>query len=327
VNMTRTRSLFLLRRFTTPQTLSGCALAALTVFSSTSSSYSWPLANNNNIKNKSTCRSSLSTSTNEMTAETSTFTLAQFPCLQDNYGFLLHDPTTGETAAIDTPDAKPYKEELEKRGWKLTHIFNTHHHHDHTGGNLELKEAGGVTIYGPINEKDKIRGIDKTVDAGDTVQFGPFKAIVMDVGGHTKGHIAFYFPDQKCVFVGDSLFALGCGKMFEGTASQFWKSLKGLRDLPDDTVVYCAHEYTASNAKFALSVEPNNQDLVDRVAIVKAKRARGEPTVPTILGEEKKANPFLRVDFSEEIRKIIGVTETDSDAEAFGKLRKAKDNF
>jgi hydroxyacylglutathione hydrolase len=262
-----------------------------------------------------------------MTAETSTFTVAQFPCLNDNYGYLLHDPTTGETAAIDTPDAKPYKEELEKRGWKLTHIFNTHHHYDHTGGNVELKETGGVTIYGPIKEKEKIKGIDKAVGDGDTVQFGPFKAIVIDVGGHTMGHIAFYFPDQKAVFVGDSLFVLGCGKMFEGTAPQFWKSLKGLRDLPDDTVVYCAHEYTASNAKFAMSVEPNNQDLVDQVAIIKAKRARGEPTVPTVLGEEKKANPFLRVDFSEEIRKNIGVTEADSDAEAFGKLRKAKDNF
>jgi hydroxyacylglutathione hydrolase len=259
-------------------------------------------------------------------ASVSTFTVAQFNCLGDNYGYLLHDPSTGETAAVDTPCGKTYKEELERRGWKLTHILNTHHHHDHTGGNLELKEKG-VTIVGPVNEKQKIPGIDKPVGDGDAFEFGNSNVVVMDAGGHTKGHVAYYFPDQSKVFVGDCLFSLGCGKMFEGNPIQFWSSLEGLRALPDDTLVYCGHEYTQSNGKFAMSVEPGNKDLVDRVALVKAKRARNEPTVPSLLGEEKKANPFLRVDFSEEIRKNIGVADDDTPAEAFAKLRKAKDNF
>lgn len=201
-------------------------------------------------------------------------------------------------------------------------------HYDHTGGNEELKAAGdGVTIVGPAKEKSKIPGIDAAVGAGDTVKFGQTTGTVMDVGGHTLGHIAYYFPEDKTVFVGDSLFALGCGKMFEGTASQFWTSLKGLRDLPDDTIVYCAHEYTESNAKFALSVEPGNEALQQRAAEIKSKRSRGEPTVPSLLGEEKKTNPFLRADTSEEIRKNVGVKDGDSDADAFGKVRRAKDTF
>jgi len=262
-----------------------------------------------------------------MSTETcpSVFTIAQFPCLSTNYGFLLHDPTTGETAAIDTPEAGPYKEELKTRGWNLTHIFNTHHHHDHTGGNLELKKDG-VVIYGPVKEKHKIPGIDVVVDEGDTVSFGNFKASVIDVGGHTKGHIAYYFEEQSIIFVGDSLFSLGCGRMFEGTPAQFWKSLEKLRNLPDDTIIYCAHEYTESNAKFALSVDPHNNDLLAQTEVVKAKRSRGESTIPMLLREEKKANPFLRVDFSEEIRKNIGAVE-DTALDAFAKLRKAKDNF
>ena len=178
-----------------------------------------------------------------------------------------------------------------------------------------------------MNEQSKIPGIDVAVGAGDTVQFGESTGTVMDVGGHTLGHIAYFFSQEKMVFVGDSLFALGCGKMFEGTPSQFWTSLKGLRELPDDTTVYCAHEYTESNAKFAFSVEPGNAELQQRVAEVKAKRARGEPTVPSLLGEEKKTNPFLRVDISDEIRKNVGVNDGDSDADAFGKVRRAKDTF
>lgn len=171
-------------------------------------------------------------------SETSTLTIAQFPCLNDNYGYLLHCEQTGQTAAFDTPEAKPYQEQLDKRGWKLTHIFNTHHHVDHTGGNAELKKDG-VKVVGPDGEKSKIPGIDQAVKGGDTVVFGADKvAKVLFVGGHTLGHIAYYFPDQKIVFVGDSLFALGCGRMFEGDPDMFWKSLSTLRDLPDDTVVY-----------------------------------------------------------------------------------------
>jgi len=256
----------------------------------------------------------------------SSLRIVQIPCLNDNYGYLIHDDATGQTAAIDTPDATAYKQELDKRGWKLSHIFNTHHHWDHTGGNLELKTEG-VEIFGPVNECAKIPGIDTAIASGSVVEFGGQTATIMDVGGHTLGHIAYHFPQQSAVFVGDSLFALGCGKMFEGTPSQFWNSLKSLRELPDETSVYCAHEYTASNAKFAVSVEPGNQELLKRVKEITLKRSRGEPTVPSTMGDEKKTNPFLRIDFSDELRKNVGVTVVDSDADAFGKVRKAKDNF
>jgi len=182
-------------------------------------------------------------------------------------------------------------------------------------------------VVGPANEKSKIPGIDVAVGGGDTVEFGSTSATVIDVGGHTKGHIAYYFPTEGKVFVGDSLFALGCGKMFEGTPAQFWDSLKRLRDLPDETLVYCAHEYTASNAKFANSVEPNNPELQERIKDVTAARAKGEPTVPSLLGLEKRTNPFLRCDSSDEIRASVGVTGGDTDVDAFAKVRKAKDNF
>ncbi|GAX25988.1 hydroxyacylglutathione hydrolase [Fistulifera solaris] len=253
-----------------------------------------------------------------------TLQVVQLPCLNDNYGYLLHDATTGATAAVDTPEAGPYQAELRARGWTLTHIFNTHHHWDHTGGNLELKSSE-VSIYGPATET--IPGIDRPLRGDDEFEFGGSKVQVIDVGGHTKGHIAYYFPDERKVFVGDSLFALGCGKMFEGTPEQFWGSLKRLRSLPDDTMVYCAHEYTQSNAKFAQRVEPGNAELLERVKEIAAQRARGEPTVPSLLGLEKRTNPFLRCDVSDELRANVGVREGDSDAEAFAKVRRAKDTF
>jgi len=251
--------------------------------------------------------------------------VAQFPCLSDNYGYLIHDATTGQTAAIDTPDATAYKQELEKRGWTLTHILNTHHHADHVGGNSELKTEG-VKVYGPASDGN-IPGMDNPLSDSDTLSFGGAEARVIDVGGHTIGHIAFYFPEEKTAFVGDSLFSLGCGRMFEGTAPQFWSSLQRLRDLPDDTIIYCAHEYTESNARFAMSVEPGNELLVKRVEEIKAKRSRGEPTVPSLLGEEKLTNPFLRGDLSDEIRKNVGATSDDDDATIFLKIRQGKDNF
>lgn len=180
-------------------------------------------------------------------------------------------------------------------------------------------------VFGP--KKEDIPGKDVGLVEGDSVQFGSLNAEVIDVGGHTLGHIAYNFPSQKTAFVGDSLFALGCGRMFEGTPHQFWTSLQKLRSLPDDTKIYCAHEYTESNASYALSVEPGNVDLVKRVEEVKAKRARGDPTVPSLLGEEKLTNPFLRGDVSEEIRRNVGALNSDSDAEVFGKIRLGKDNF
>ncbi|KAL3807009.1 hypothetical protein ACHAXA_010485 [Cyclostephanos tholiformis] len=259
-----------------------------------------------------------------MSAPAGSFEVAQFPCLGDNYGYLIHDRTTNQTAAIDTPCASSYMRELERRGWTLTHILNTHHHHDHVGGNMELK-TDGVKVYGPATEK--IPGMDVALKGGDLVSFAGANAVVMDVGGHTRGHIAYYFPGEKTAFVGDCLFALGCGRMFEGTPQQFWTSLQGLRNLPDDTTIYCAHEYTESNARFAMSIEPGNPDLVKRVEEIKEKRARGEPTVPSLMGEEKATNPFLRGDVSSEIRMNVGACDDDDGAAIFHKIRLGKDQF
>lgn len=256
-------------------------------------------------------------------------TVAQVPCLDDNYGYLIHDPETGHTAAVDTPDAAAYEKELKSRGWKLSHIFNTHHHWDHTGGNLELKQKNKeLKICGPASET--IPGCDVPLAGGDEItSFGGDKTQIqiIDVGGHTNGHIAFYFPNDDILFSGDALFSLGCGKMFEGTPSQFWSSLKRLRSLPDETVVYSAHEYTQGNARFAVSVEPGNAKLVARVEEINNQRKRGEATVPSLLAAEKETNPFLRGDISDEIRKNVGVVSGDSDDVVFGKVRRAKDTF
>ena len=230
-----TSGLWLFRRIT-PRHLSSCALAALTVLSSSGSSESWTAAANQNLVARNSASGTCS-AMSTASVDSSTFELAQFQCLSDNYGYLLHDATTGYTAAVDTPSATNYKRELTNRGWKLTHIFNTHHHFDHTGGNLELK-TDGVVIYGPKNEKERIPGIDKAVGGGDILQFGPYQVHVIDVGGHTKGHIAYYIPELKSAWVGDSLFAIGCGKMSEGTPDQNWASLLRIRNLPDDTLIY-----------------------------------------------------------------------------------------
>ncbi len=210
---------------------------------------------------------------------------------------------------------------------------STHHHWDHTGGNKQLKQNNpNLKIYGPFNEN--IPECDHPVSGGDqitsfltttTTDNNPIE--IINVGGHTNGHIAYYFPNDGLLFCGDALFALGCGKMFEGTPSQFWDSLQRLRALPNNTLVYCAHEYTQSNAEFAMSVESGNPTLVSRVEEITMKRERGEPTVPSLLGLEKETNPFLRVDVSEEIRKNVGAKSGDSDDVVFGKVRSAKDNF
>jgi hydroxyacylglutathione hydrolase len=211
----------------------GCALVALSAISNSQSFTSRSVFAATSTQHHHQARA-MSSSSETCAAG---LTIVRVPCLSDNYGWLIHDQATGSTAVVDTPEAKPYQEELSKRGWKLTHIINTHHHWDHTGANLELK-GDGVKVVGPKNEKEKIPGIDDAVGAGDVIEFGSTKATVMDVRGHTKGHVAYYFPEEKSVFVGDSLFALGCGRMFEGTPDQFWTSLKGLRELPDDTTVY-----------------------------------------------------------------------------------------
>ena len=249
----------------------------------------------------------------------------QFPCLSDNYGYLVHEPSSGATAAIDTPEVKPILAALEEKGWKLTHILNTHHHFDHAGGNAELKEKTGCTVIGPKGEKDLIPGIDHAVGEGDIVELGAARARIIEVPGHTRGHIAYSFDEDHVAFVGDTLFALGCGRLFEGTAQQMWTSLGKLMALPDDTVVYCAHEYTQSNARFALSVEPQNAALVARAKDIDAKRARGEWTVPTTIGLEKATNPFLRA-ASADLRQTIGLLAA-ADVDVFAETRKRKDNF
>lgn len=249
----------------------------------------------------------------------------QFPCLNDNYGYLVHEPSSGMTAAIDTPEVKPILAALAEKGWKLTHILNTHHHFDHAGGNAELKEKTGCMVIGPKGEEEVIPGIDRAVREDDIVELGAARARVIEVPGHTRGHIAYSFDDNHVAFVGDTLFALGCGRLFEGTAAQMWTSLNKLMALPDDTTVYCAHEYTQSNARFALSVEPQNTALVARAKEIDVKRARGEWTVPTTIALEKATNPFLRA-ASADLRRTIGL-EAAADVDVFAETRKRKDNF
>jgi hydroxyacylglutathione hydrolase len=247
----------------------------------------------------------------------------QFPCLSDNYGFLLHDPASGETACVDTPDADEYLAQAAAKGWRITQIWNTHWHPDHAGGNDAIKAATGCMIVAPAVDAPKIAGVDRTVGRGDTVMLGEWLAEVIDVGGHTMGHVAYHLPTAGLAFVGDSLFALGCGRMFEGSPPQFWASLSRLKALPPETVLYCAHEYTQSNARFALHADPENAALRDYADDVERKRAAGIPTVPTRLDRELAANPFLRADSAEMRARWGGTTPP----ETFAALRAAKDSF
>jgi hydroxyacylglutathione hydrolase len=248
-----------------------------------------------------------------------------FPCLADNYGYLLHDAESGETAAVDTPDAAEIEAQLEAKGWRLTHVLNTHHHSDHAGGNLELKRRTGCTIVGPRADAGRIPGIDVAVGEGDEIMLGAHRAAVFDTPGHTRGHIVYHFAAARAGFVGDTLFALGCGRLFEGTPGQMWISLQKILRWPDETRIYCAHEYTQSNARFALSVEPQNAALQARSARVSQLRAAGQPTVPSTLGEERATNPFLRPQ-SRDLRATIGLP-SGSDVEVFAKTRALKDAF
>lgn len=250
--------------------------------------------------------------------------IALIPALSDNYVYLAHDPASGATAVVDPAEAAPVLAALEQRGWTLTHILNTHHHADHIGGNEELKARFGVPIVGPRADAARIPGIDVEVGDGDTYDFAGHQARVFDTPGHTRGHIAFWFPDSEALFCGDTLFALGCGRLFEGTPQQMWDSLCKLRALPDATRVYCGHEYTQSNARFALTIEPDNEELRARAAAIDALRAKGEPTIPSTLGEEKRTNPFLRADVPE-VQEAVGMAGADP-AAVFGEIRKRKDN-
>ena len=234
-----------------------------------------------------------------------------FPCLWDNYGFLVHSPDTGETACIDTPEVDKIILALEEKGWTLTHIWNTHHHPDHAGGNMELKKLYDTKIIGSEADKARIPGLDIGVAHNDSFTFGGHEVHVIDTPGHTIGHIIYHIPSVKAAFVGDTIFALGCGRLFEGTPDQMFTSLSAISALPDDTALYCAHEYTLSNGKFALTVEPDNQALIEYMDAAIAKRDKDIPTVPTTVLAEKMANPFVRA----------------SSAKQLGDIRKAKDNF
>ena len=255
----------------------------------------------------------------------SALSIHMFPCLADNYGYLLHDTDSGVTAAVDTPDADEILVQLEAKGWRLTHVLNTHHHADHAGGNLALKQKTGCTIVGPRADAARIPGIDVAVGEGDVVELGTHRATVFDTPGHTRGHIVYYFATARAAFVGDTLFALGCGRLFEGTPAQMWGSLNKILRWPDDTRIYCAHEYTESNARFALTVEPQNHALRARADAVAKLRGAGKPTVPSMLGEEKATNPFLRA-ASEDLRATIGLPAA-ADVEVFAKTRALKDAF
>ncbi|HAK62779.1 MAG: hydroxyacylglutathione hydrolase [Pseudomonadota bacterium] len=249
----------------------------------------------------------------------------QFPCLQDNYSWLVHEPEAQLTAVIDTPEVAPILRALEETGWRLTHILNTHWHPDHAGGNEELKARTGCEVIGPRGEAKRIPALDRAVGEGDEVKFGAAAAKVFDVPGHTAGHIAYWFAGEKVAFVGDTLFALGCGRLFEGTAQQMWTSLKKLMALPPETKVYCAHEYTQSNARFALSVDGGNPDLVARAKEIDAMRAKGVPTVPSSIGLELKTNPFLRA-ADLQFQRGLGMEGADP-VEVFAETRRRKDKF
>ncbi len=251
-----------------------------------------------------------------------TIQIHQFPCLSDNYGFLVHNSVTGETAAIDTPDAKEYLRQAKAKGWTITHIWNTHWHPDHAGGNTEIVEATGARVLAP-KEVEKLSPIDRVVSHGDSVNLGEHRAEIIDVSGHTNGHIAYHIVEEGVAFVGDAVFALGCGRMFEGEPKQFWTSLDRIRRMSTETTLYCAHEYTEANAKFALHADPDNAALHDYVVEIKDKRARGEPTVPTVLKRELATNPFLRADDPAMMAKWGG----NEPHETFAALRSAKDNF
>jgi hydroxyacylglutathione hydrolase len=251
--------------------------------------------------------------------------IVQIPVLQDNYVYLLHEPGSRATAAVDPALAEPVLTVLRQRGWELSHILNTHHHGDHVGGNLELKHQTGCTVVGMASDRGRIPGIDMAVREGDTVELGGARAQVLEVPGHTRGHGAYWFVEEAALFCGDTLFALGCGRLFEGDPQEMWRSLLKIRSLPAHTRVYCAHEYTQANARFALTVEPGNSLLVERSQRISISRANGLPTVPSALAEECDTNPFLRPQ-SGEIRRALGLEDAE-DWQVFAAIRRLKDQF
>lgn len=251
--------------------------------------------------------------------------IEQIPVLKDNYVYLLREPESGAVGVVDPAVSEPVLARLAAHGWTLTHILNTHHHGDHVGGNLELKRATGCTIVGPRADRERIPGIDVEVGEGEVYELGRAKADVFDIPGHTRGHIAYWFRESDALFCGDTIFMMGCGRLFEGTPKQMWASLSKLARLPDATRIYCAHEYTESNARFALTVDGANPALTARHGEVRRMRAAGKPTVPATLAEERATNPFLRAD-RPELAAAIGLAGADPVA-VFAEMRARKDKF
>jgi hydroxyacylglutathione hydrolase len=245
-----------------------------------------------------------------------------FLCLQDNYGVLLHDPAGGATAAIDAPEASAVEAALADKGWRLTDILVTHHHADHTGGIAALKEHHRCRVVAPHGEASRIPLVDVTVREGQKVSVGSLEAQVYETPGHTAGHISYFFAPEKLAFVGDTLFSIGCGRVIEGTPEMMWQSLLKLRRLPDDTRVYCGHEYTQANIRFAKTIEPGNAALAAREKEVDKLRAERKPTIPSTLGQEKAANPFLRADLPE-VAKSVGLSGKPA-WQVFGEIRERK---
>jgi hydroxyacylglutathione hydrolase len=248
-----------------------------------------------------------------------------FLCLKDNYGVLVHDTESGATASIDAPEAAPIEAALKATGWKLTDILVTHHHADHTGGILALKEKYKCRVVAPSAEAETIPAVDQTVREGDKVTVGKLSANVIETPGHTNGHISYWFHADKLAFVGDTLFSIGCGRVIEGTPGMMWRSLVKLRDLPNDTEIYCGHEYTAANIRFARTIEPDNAALATREAEVNKQIAAGEPTIPVTIGDEKQANPFLRADVPD-VAAGIGMAGKGA-AQVFAEIRARKNKF
>jgi len=252
-------------------------------------------------------------------------TITQIPVLTDNYIYLINDQVSGETAVIDPALAQPVLDVLDKKGWRLTYILNTHHHWDHVGGNLELKQKTGCKIIAAQADRDRIPGIDRGVSEDDVISLGQHQARVISTPGHTRGHIVYHFAEDGALFCGDTLFVMGCGRLFEGTPEQMWNSLQKLKALPPSTRIYCTHEYTQTNGRFALSVEPDNRQLQEKMIEVKQLRLENKPTVPSTIEQEIATNPFFRAD-SISIQKTLGL-ESQSPVHVFTELRKRKDSF
>ncbi len=254
-----------------------------------------------------------------------TLEIEQIPVLKDNFIYLARDSGSGAVAVIDPAEAAPVLERAKALGWRITHILNTHHHPDHTGGNLEIKAATGCKIIGSSYDPERIPGIDIQVKDDDTVEVGQSKAKVFFVPGHTRGHIAYWFADANTLFIGDTIFSIGCGRLFEGTAQQMWDNMVRLRALPPETKIYCAHEYTESNLRFAVTIDPANTALRKREAEVKALRTAGKYSVPFLMGDERAANPFMRADAAELAAAVNMTGRTPVDV--FAEIRKRKDTF